>query len=115
VRRLDLLCDESVDAPIVEALRQDGFEVVYIAEVAPSGSDDEVLAIANLAENADATLYEFRMTDIGPVTDLGFVAVVFFVAMAMRQEWPAAASHRRSGSRPMRRLCSSSNDPPVAS
>jgi predicted nuclease of predicted toxin-antitoxin system len=44
---LNLLCDESVDAPIVEALRQDGFEVVYIAELAPSVSDDEVLATAN--------------------------------------------------------------------
>ncbi len=46
-----LLADESVDSPIVERLRQDGHDVTYIAELAPSISDEQVLQEAN-ARNA---------------------------------------------------------------
>ncbi len=42
-----LLADESVDRPIVERLRQDGHDTTYVAELAPSISDDEVLQEAN--------------------------------------------------------------------
>lgn len=42
-----LVCDEAVDRPIVDALRADGHEVHYIAEIGPGVSDDEVLAKAN--------------------------------------------------------------------
>ena len=42
-----LLADESVDRPIVERLRQDGHDTTYIAEPAPSISDDQVLQEAN--------------------------------------------------------------------
>jgi predicted nuclease of predicted toxin-antitoxin system len=42
-----LLADESVDRPIVERLRLEGHETTYIAELAPSISDDEVLQKAN--------------------------------------------------------------------
>jgi predicted nuclease of predicted toxin-antitoxin system len=42
-----LCCDESVDGPIVRALRRDGFEVLYIAEMEPGISDEDVLTAAN--------------------------------------------------------------------
>src|SRR5262245_61167953 len=42
-----LLADESVDRPIVERLRQDGHDTLYVAELAPSISDDDVLREAN--------------------------------------------------------------------
>ncbi len=44
---MKLLADESVDRPIVERLRDDGHEVVYVAELSPSIGDDEVLQKAN--------------------------------------------------------------------
>jgi predicted nuclease of predicted toxin-antitoxin system len=48
-----LLADESVDRPIVERQRQDGHNTVYVAELSPSVTDDEVLQEAN---NRDALL-----------------------------------------------------------
>jgi predicted nuclease of predicted toxin-antitoxin system len=44
---MNLWADESVDRPIVERLRQDGHSVVYVAELSPSISDDEVLQQSN--------------------------------------------------------------------
>jgi predicted nuclease of predicted toxin-antitoxin system len=44
---MNLLADESVDRQIVQGLRQDGHEVLYIAEMAPSISDEAVLERAN--------------------------------------------------------------------
>ena len=44
---MNLLGDESVDAPIVERLRSDGHSVAYVAEMSPSITDDEVLERAN--------------------------------------------------------------------
>lgn len=44
---MKLLADESVDRLIVERLRQEGYEVTYIAEVDPSISDDLVFSRAN--------------------------------------------------------------------
>lgn len=44
---MNLLADESVDRPIVERLRADGHLVDYVAELAPSVSDDVVLDRAN--------------------------------------------------------------------
>ena len=40
---MNLLADESVDWPVVERLRQEWHNAVYIAEVSPSISDDDVL------------------------------------------------------------------------
>ncbi len=40
---MNLLADESVDRPIVERLRQQGYDVVYVAELSPSMADDQVL------------------------------------------------------------------------
>ena len=42
-----LVADESVDRQIVERPRQDGHDTNYIAELAPSISDDDVLNQAN--------------------------------------------------------------------
>ena len=44
---MNLLVDESVDAPIVEQLRADGHQVDYVAEMSPGVSDEFVLARAN--------------------------------------------------------------------
>lgn len=44
---MKLVADESIDRPVVERLRRDGHDVVYIAELAPSITDEEVLEQAN--------------------------------------------------------------------
>jgi predicted nuclease of predicted toxin-antitoxin system len=44
---MNVVADESIDWPIVDRLRQDGHNVIYVAELAPSISDDEVLSQAN--------------------------------------------------------------------
>jgi predicted nuclease of predicted toxin-antitoxin system len=44
---MNLLADESVDQLVVERLRADGHEVLSIAEMEPSISDETVLTIAN--------------------------------------------------------------------
>lgn len=43
---MKFVADESVDQPIVVRLRVDGHEVVAVAELEPSKSDEEVLAIS---------------------------------------------------------------------
>ena len=44
---MNLIADESVDRPVVERLRQDGHDVVSVAELSPSVTDDEILQQAN--------------------------------------------------------------------
>ncbi|HEV8614832.1 MAG TPA: DUF5615 family PIN-like protein [Methylomirabilota bacterium] len=44
---MNLFADESVEQPVVERLREDSHDVVYVAELAPSITDDEVLRSAN--------------------------------------------------------------------
>jgi predicted nuclease of predicted toxin-antitoxin system len=44
---MNVVADESVDRAVVERLRQDGQAVVWIAELAPGITDDEVLREAN--------------------------------------------------------------------
>lgn len=44
---MNLLADESVERQIVERLRLDGHEVLYVAEMEPSIGDDVVLERAN--------------------------------------------------------------------
>lgn len=48
---MKVVADEGVDRQIVERLRSVSYEVIYVAELAPSISDDEVLELAN-DENA---------------------------------------------------------------
>ena len=45
--KLRFLADENVDKPIVERLREEGHEVLYVPESRPAVSDDEVLELAN--------------------------------------------------------------------
>lgn len=44
---MKLLADEGVDQQIVKRLRQEGHTVLYVAEMEPGISDDEVLNLAN--------------------------------------------------------------------
>ena len=44
---MNLIVDENVDKLIVDSLRQDGHNVLYVAEFAPSIDDETVLAQAN--------------------------------------------------------------------
>lgn len=44
---MNFVADEGVDSGIVERLRQDGHRVWYVAEMAPSVSDEVVLDLAN--------------------------------------------------------------------
>ena len=44
---MNLVADEGVDRAVVERLRRDGHEVVYVAELSPSVADEEVLQEAN--------------------------------------------------------------------
>jgi predicted nuclease of predicted toxin-antitoxin system len=44
---LNFLADESVDGQIVERLRRDGHNVLYVAEMEPGITDDQVLEKAN--------------------------------------------------------------------
>ena len=44
---MNLVADESVDAPVVERLRRDGHDVAYVAEMSPSITDESVLQRAN--------------------------------------------------------------------
>jgi predicted nuclease of predicted toxin-antitoxin system len=44
---MNFLADESVDHPIVERLRDDGHDVLAVAEMAPGMPDETVLAQAN--------------------------------------------------------------------
>jgi len=44
---VSFLADEGIDSTIVAKLRADGHQVLYVAEMAPSISDEEVLKHAN--------------------------------------------------------------------
>jgi predicted nuclease of predicted toxin-antitoxin system len=44
---MNLMADESVDRPVVERLRQEGHVTLYVAELSPGITDDEVLDQAN--------------------------------------------------------------------
>jgi predicted nuclease of predicted toxin-antitoxin system len=44
---VNLVANEGVDRPVVERLRQDGHDVVYVADLSPSITDEEVLQQAN--------------------------------------------------------------------
>ncbi len=44
---MNLLADEGVDKPIVDLLRNNGFDVVYILETNQGADDEFILALAN--------------------------------------------------------------------
>jgi predicted nuclease of predicted toxin-antitoxin system len=45
-----ILADESVDQPVIQQLRDDGFAVESIRELSPGITDDEVLTRANVLD-----------------------------------------------------------------
>ncbi len=70
---MNLLADESVDRPIVERLRQDEHDVLYVAEMKP-GLDDDVgrspLASSRVHEQVHrAFLRKFPYTLFNPQED----------------------------------------------
>lgn len=44
---MNLIADEGVDKPIVDALRNSGFDVLYILETNRGAKDDMILELAN--------------------------------------------------------------------
>ncbi len=82
---MDILADECVDRQIVIRLRDEGHEVIYIAELGPSASDDIVLEKANekhaLLLTADKDFGElvFRLGKIN-------AGVLFFRLAGLSQE-----------------------------
>ncbi|MBI2566164.1 MAG: DUF5615 family PIN-like protein [Candidatus Schekmanbacteria bacterium] len=44
---MNLVADEGVDRAVVERLRRDGHDVIYVAELSPGIGDEEVLRQAN--------------------------------------------------------------------
>lgn len=44
---MKFLADENIDKPIVERLRNDGHTVLYVLEMKPSISDNEIIQLAN--------------------------------------------------------------------
>ena len=44
---MNLLADEGIDKPIVDVLRSNGFDVVYILETNQGADDEFILAMAN--------------------------------------------------------------------
>ena len=43
---MNILADENLDIQMVERLREDGHSVIYVAELAPTKSDDAILDLA---------------------------------------------------------------------
>ena len=43
---MNLVADEGIDKPIVDALRNKGFDVIYILETNPGAEDDFILTLA---------------------------------------------------------------------
>jgi len=60
---LSFVADESVDRQIVEGLRARGFDVLYVAEMAPGTPDDVVLAEANRRHAVLVTAERPSVTD----------------------------------------------------
>lgn len=67
---MNLLADEGVDKPIVDALRNKGFDVVYILETNRGADDDVILEMANadkrllLTQDKDFGELVFRLKNV---------------------------------------------------
>ena len=48
---MKFLIDESVEKPIVDWLRDQKYDVIYVAESSPAITDEEVIKIANSIGN----------------------------------------------------------------
>ncbi len=67
---MKFIADEGVDAPIVSALRNKGYDVLYILELSPGKQDDVILSEANsqnrilLTQDKDFGELVFRLQQI---------------------------------------------------
>ncbi len=75
---MNLLADEGVERQVVERLRRDGHTVLYVAEMEPGITDDQVLERANAAAaillTADKDFGEFVFRE-GQLSSGGVVLV----------------------------------------
>ena len=55
---MNLIADEGVDKPIVDTLRQVGFDVLYVLETHRGADDDVVLSLANNSQRVLLTQYK---------------------------------------------------------
>jgi predicted nuclease of predicted toxin-antitoxin system len=97
---VNFLADESVDGSIVAALRVEGHNVLYIAEMRPGIDDDEVLELANstnsilLTEDKDFGLLVYRLRRVTRgvilvrLAGLATAAKVESVRLAIRNNSP---------------------------
>lgn len=85
---MKFLADEGVDRQIVERLRENGLSVLYVAEIEPGISDDEVLNQAN------------RDTALLLTTDKDFGELVFrqgrVIQGSFSSGWPGYPLHTRA-------------------
>ncbi len=67
---MKFFADENIDRQIVDRLRQDGHQVLSVAEVEPSISDDQVLTRENLENSilltADKDLVKSYFAKVEP-------------------------------------------------
>jgi predicted nuclease of predicted toxin-antitoxin system len=67
---MNLLADEGIDKPIVDVLRNNDFDVVYILETHPGADDEFILAMANthkrilLTQDKDFGELVFRLKNV---------------------------------------------------
>ena len=97
---MNLLADESVDRQIVGRLRQDGFEVLYVAEMEPGVTDIVVLERANeqtaLLVTADKDFGELVFRE-GRLSSGGVVLIRLSGLSAERKAEVVADAFRKHG------------------
>jgi predicted nuclease of predicted toxin-antitoxin system len=97
---MNILADESIDRQIVERLRQDGYEVLYIAEMEPSITDEVVLERANersaLLITADKDFGELVFRE-GRLSTGGVVLIRLIGLSSTRKDEIVADAFRRHG------------------
>lgn len=77
-----LLADESVEQPIVDALRDAGHDVAYVREMMPGVDDDHVLDLAN----EDARILVTNDKDFGKLVFLSGRVATGILLIRVRRE-----------------------------
>ncbi len=94
---MNFLADESVDRPIVERLRQEGYPVSYVVELGPGMSDDAVFQLASMVgrwkrrwkiERMNSWLLSYRRVNERKVENyVGFVHLACVRILLRRYFW----------------------------
>ena len=58
---MNLLADEGIDKPIVDLLRINGFDVIYILETNQGAEDEFILAMANALKEKELNALRLRI------------------------------------------------------